>query len=427
MNPVQLELFKIDKQWQQVVRKYPLETLFLCLGERHEVNLFEAYFKYQLTEESRTDDMFLLHYQVFQSKNDYGESLVKEWKEIFDLWQKDTGKGIVWDVDSDENTLEYRTDAYVPVIALERLCNLYPDLKLKKIYVQLAPTTINDIAGLSEWINEWCSCVKALNNENIKLVYTEHHTHRTLKKLKQGTEFRVNIDVSQLMQNAAAHTNREKNDPEADYQQQILTASNYLSKGKHEQANAVLERAIVIAQKQGLHEAVVAARIMLAQSLAVKSKKPEARQQYELALARVGESSLLSAHIHMSYGSFLLAHSGKKEAKRYFEKAIKIAEFIENDFIAMECTRLLGQLSESKITGSAKAMAYYLKCIEIAKKMPIEKRRQSSMAYTASIMLKKYGEESPEGKKLDLEMQQDYGEDWKSMAEVPANHANPLS
>ncbi|WP_431293207.1 hypothetical protein [Pedobacter sp. P26] len=132
MNPVQLELFKIDKQWQQVVRKYPLETLFLCLGERHEVNLFEAYFKYQLTEESRTDDMFLLHYQVFQSKNDYGESLVKEWKEIFDLWQKDTGKGIIWDVDSDENTLEYRTDAYVPVIALERLCNLYPDLKLKK-------------------------------------------------------------------------------------------------------------------------------------------------------------------------------------------------------------------------------------------------------------------------------------------------------
>lgn len=74
------------------------------------------------------------------------------------------------------------------------------------------------------------------------------------------------------MQNAAAHTNREKNDPEADYQQQILTASNYLSKGKHEQANAVLERAIVIAQKQGLHEAVVAARIMLAQSLAVKAK-----------------------------------------------------------------------------------------------------------------------------------------------------------
>jgi hypothetical protein len=72
-------------------------------------------------------------------------------------------------------------------------------------------------------------------------------------------------------------------------------------------------------------------------------------------------------------------------------------------------------------------MDYYLKCLEIARKMPIEKRRQSSMAYTASIMLKKYGEESPEGKKLDKDMQQDYGDDWKSMAEVPANHANPLS
>jgi hypothetical protein len=51
---------------------------------------------------------------------------------------------------------------------------------------------------------------------------------------------------------------------------------------------------------------------------------------------------------------FLLAHAGKDEAKKYFEKAIKIADVMENDFIAMECTRLLGQLSESKITGSAK-------------------------------------------------------------------------
>jgi len=427
MNPIQLELFKIDKQWQQVVRQHPSETLFLCLGERHEVNLFEAYFKYQLTEESRTDDMFLLHHQGFNNKNDYGKSLVKEWKEIFDLWQKDTGKGIVWDIESGEYANDYKTDAYVPIVALVRLCKLYPELNFKKIYIQLAPTAIDDVAGLSEWINECCTCIKTLNNDNIKLVYTEHHIHRTLKKLKQGTEFKLNIDVSQLMQNAAAHTNREKNDPEADYQQQILIASNYLSKGKHEQANAVLERAIVIAQKQGLQEAVVAARIMLAQSLAIKNKKNEARQQYEMALARAGEHSQLSAHIHMSYGSFLLAHAGKDEAKKYFEKAIQIAKIIENDFIAMECTRLLGQLSESKITGSAKAMTYYVRCLEIAKKMPIEKRRQSSMAYTASIMLKKYGEESPEGKKLDLEMRQDYGEDWKSMAEVPANHANPLS
>jgi Tfp pilus assembly protein PilF len=427
MNPIQLELFKIDKQWQQVIRQHPSETLFLCLGERHEVNLFEAYFKYQLTEESRTDDMFLLHYQPFENGNDYGKSLVREWKEIFELWQKDTKAGVVWDVELDGNVKDYKTDAYLPVMALVKLCNLYPDLKLKKIYVQLAPTSISNVTSLTEWINEWCSCVKALDNHNIKLVYTEHHIHRTLKKIKQGTEFKLNIDVSQLMQNAAAHTNREKNDPEADYQQQILVASNYLSKGKHEQANAVLERAIVIAQKQGLQEAVVAARVMLAQSLAIKNKKSEARQQYEMALARAGERSQLSAHIHMSYGSFLLAHAGKDEAKKYFEKAIKIAEVIENDFIAMECTRLLGQLSESKITGSSKAMTYYVRCLEIAKKMPIEKRRQSSMAYTASIMLKKYGEESPEGKKLDKDMQQDYGDDWKSMAEVPANYANPLS
>ena len=49
------------------------------------------------------------------------------------------------------------------------------------------------------------------------------------------------------------------------------------------------------------------------------------------------------------------------------------------------------------------------------------------MAYTAAIMIKKYGENSPEGKKLDQDMRRDVGEDWKSMSEMPENHADPLS
>lgn len=427
MNPIQLEMLKIDRQWQQVVRQNPLETLFLCLGERHEVNLFEAYFKYQLTEESRTNDMFLIHYQDFNSSKTYGQSLVKEWKEVFDLWQEDTGKGIVWETELTEEAKKQETDAYLPVIALIRLCNLYPHLKMKKIYVQLAPAVINDVPGLSTWVNEWCKCIQEVKNTQIKLVYTEHHLHRTLKKLKQGIGFRLNINITQLMQNTAAHSNRMKNDPETDFQQQILIASNYLTEGKHEQANAVLERAIQIAMKQGLHEAVVTARIMLAQSLAVKKQKSAAHEQYKLAIQTAGEATLLGAHIHMSYGSFLLGQTGKDEAIAYFEKAIKIAEGIGNDFIAMECTRLIGQLSENKLTGSGKAMGYYNRCLEIGRKMPLEKRRQSSMAYTAAIMIKKYGENSPEGKKLDQDMRRDIGEDWKSMSEMPENHADPLS
>ncbi|WP_090496850.1 hypothetical protein [Pedobacter terrae] len=90
---------------------------------------------------------------------------------------------------------------------------------------------MNEVSGLSEWINECCNCIKAANNQNIKLVYTEHHTHRTLNKLKQGTEFRINVDVNQLMQNAAAHTNHEKNDPESDYQPQRTNFLRLISKG----------------------------------------------------------------------------------------------------------------------------------------------------------------------------------------------------
>ncbi|WP_118975059.1 tetratricopeptide repeat protein [Taibaiella koreensis] len=420
MNPVQLEIVKIDRQWQQEVKQHLDTPLFICLGERHELNLFEAYFKYQLSDEGTSNDLFLLHYQPFEQGTRYGQSLIDEWKEVYDLWQAEEAKPISWNTDAGEAG-RYRTDAYKPVVALETLIRQYPQLKTKKIFVHLAPARIADLKDFGLWVQEWCTAAQAL--PQLKLVYGDHHAHRTLKHAEARREFRLQIDIGQMMQHAAAYTNPQKNEPEADYQQQILIASNFISKGQHSQGHTALERAIAIAQRQGSNEAEATARLMLAQSLAAIRRRKEAHRQYHLALGAAGTESLIGAQMHMNYGSFLLMEARKAEARSYFNKATEIAERLENGFMALECTRIAGQLSESKWNGPEKAMSYYRKCIEMGKGMPLERRRQSSMAYVALTIEKIYGPEHEESIALDRDMQEHIGADWRQLAVLPDQYA----
>lgn len=422
MNPIQLEILKIDRQWQQEVKQHPEAPLFIGLGERHELNLFESYFKYQLSDDATSTDIFMIHYQNFESPAGYGRSLVNEWKEVFDLWQNEQTTPVNWNTDITAEG-NFKTDAFLPVKALVTLQELYPQLRHKRIFVHLAPAAISSQADLELWVKEWCKATRGL--DHIKLVFTDHRQHRVLRKIRDAHEFSISMDIHQLMQNAAAHTNRHKNEVESDYQQQLLIASNYLSKGNHDQGHVALERAIDIAHRQGLKEGEATARLMLAQSLAAIKKNKAAHQQYRQALAVAGDDTLIGAQMHMNYGSFLLSQSEKKEARNYFDKATEIAERIGNDFIAMECTRLVGQLSESKWSGVGKALDYYKKCIEIGKRMPPDRRRQSSMAYIALAMQKIYGAESKEGKALEQEMETCIGEDWKTLATMPGEYNQP--
>ncbi|PST81593.1 hypothetical protein C7T94_19185 [Pedobacter yulinensis] len=407
-------MVKIDRRWKQVVRENSQSPLFICLGEKHEVHLFETYFKYQLREDARTNDVYLIHYQDFTDPLTYGESLLAEWAEAFKSWPQGTA---AWP--GVDFTVTTGTDAGRPVAALAELCRLYPHLAEQHIFVQIAPTVVSDFDALRNWISDWGRAVKKGGISKLKLVLTDHHKHQTYKKAADAVRFRIETDLTAMMQHAAEFTNPKKGDPEADYQQQILIASNQLSKGNYNLAVAALEKAVRIARRQKLPEAEVTARLMLAQCLAAEGKTAPAHSEYQLAITAAGEKNLVAAQIHMNYGSFLLSQSEQAKAKTYFSKAVDIAEQIGNDFIAMECTRLLGQLSEGILTGDAEAIRYYERCLEIAREMEPEKRRQSSMPYVAGILLKKYGEKSAAGKILDEEMRTLFGENWIDLTKKP--------
>ena len=71
MNSVELELLKIDKQWYRQVKENADVRLFVCLGEKHTLKLFDGYFRSHGAEEVETKDLFLVHWLTV-----YGEKSI---------------------------------------------------------------------------------------------------------------------------------------------------------------------------------------------------------------------------------------------------------------------------------------------------------------------------------------------------------------
>ncbi|WP_449399272.1 hypothetical protein [Chryseobacterium wanjuense] len=137
---------------------------------------------------------------------------------------------------------------------------------------------INDTKELSIWVKEWCELCEKSENQDIKLVWAEHHMYKTLPENSSAHSFRVEVDIHQLMQNTAAHTNRKKNSADTDFQQQILTASNHLSKGRFKEAEFALKKAVKLAKEQKNKQGEISAYFMLTQAYIADKKEGKSRR-----------------------------------------------------------------------------------------------------------------------------------------------------
>ena len=88
MNPVRLELLKIDRQWYEQVKAHTDKPLFVCLGEKHTLNMFDVYFKSHGADEVESDDVFLVNYKPFEDAQRYGAELLEELHLVYNLWRE---------------------------------------------------------------------------------------------------------------------------------------------------------------------------------------------------------------------------------------------------------------------------------------------------------------------------------------------------
>nr|WP_315034744.1 hypothetical protein [uncultured Chryseobacterium sp.] len=416
MNPVDLELVKLKRQWQKVVSKNEEKPMLICLGEKHETDLFDGFLKSKLSEDEEGEDVFLLHYQEFNGMNSFGQTLLNEWKEYYEMLEKSEDNIPEWKIDHPDRT--FKTDAYKAFYPLLELKKNFSSIRDSKIFLYIAPLRINDIEELSLWVKEWCAICEKTENKDIKLVWAEHHTYKMLPHNSSAQSFRVEVDIHQLMQNTAAHTNRKKNSADTDFQQQILIASNHLSKGRFKEAEHALKTAVKLAKEQNNKQGEISAYFMLTQAYIADRKKDRAEDTYKTIFEEVEPNSSLEVQMYMNFGSYLLGISKKNKAEQTFEKAAEIAQAIGEPAMAIECYRIIGTLNDTVLT-KEKMIRYFEKCLDIAKLMEPPAREQSSIRFVASMLILKYEGDTSKKKRLEDEMKNYFGDDWKVSVEKP--------
>ncbi|WP_449399273.1 hypothetical protein [Chryseobacterium wanjuense] len=106
MNPVDLELVKLKRQWQNVVKTNGEKPMLICLGEKHETDLFDGFLKSRLSEDYDGEDVFLIHYQEFNGMDSFGQTLLDEWKEFYELLEKSEENIPQWELNVSEKNLK---------------------------------------------------------------------------------------------------------------------------------------------------------------------------------------------------------------------------------------------------------------------------------------------------------------------------------
>lgn len=407
MNPIDIELLKIEKKWQAELRANADKPMFICVGEKHEVELFDGLMRSKMSDDYDGKDFYLLHYQAFDNIQNYGAQLVEEWKDFYKVWQEQDEMVPDWDFDT-QNNLKFQTDAYKAFWVLKNLYVTYPSLKDTNIFLYIAPKRVANKDHFSLWINEWCKLCE--NVTNIKLLYSEHHSNHVLPYNKYAHKFRIHVDINQLMQNTAAQTNRQNKSPDSDFQQQLILAGNHLSKSRFEEANIALGRAQKLAEQQKMLEGEAMALTMLAQSHLLEDKKDKAKEVHEKILTLVGKDKPISVQMYMNYGSFLIMQSQKSKAEKIFLEGADVAEKIGNHAMQIECLRIVGQINDGWL--SSNSLKYYEKCWEVIQRMTDAEKAQGSIRYVASLLVKRYGKNSDSAKAIHEEMVLVFGQDW---------------
>ncbi|MEZ7697772.1 hypothetical protein AXF23_09450 [Prevotella sp. oral taxon 313] len=419
MNPVRLELLKIDRQWYEQVKAHTDKPLFVCLGEKHTLNMFDVYFKSHGADEVESNDVFLVNYKPFEDAQRYGAELLEELHLVYKLWREHNLTSVPckeWNTDIIVPNDKVKTDAGNTAKALIGLYESFPPLRGHKIFILLSPQQISSIPLYEQWLFDWCA---NMNSSDVKIVVLEKHEGRLLKKLPNNRhEFVLTgTDIASLMNNVAAQTAADPNDEENVLQQQMLLANVHFSRHEFDNAHVALAKAIAIASRHNLKDVLCTAHLLDAYVWLTQNEQEKAHDTFRTLLSLTGEETLLSAQMHVNYGGFLLAIRRKEDAIDAFEKSAEIAKNIKNPLLEMECYRIMGQIQDGTFTDS-QTIAYYEKCIEIGMTMNNEERQQSSLAYIATLLLKKYGN-SKKAEELCKQMEQYLGADWQTNIQVP--------
>lgn len=392
-NAVTKEVFKIGQQWNEIKKNTPDEVCLFCWkSSRLELQFVDAFVKYQMSEESSGEDVFLLFIQEFNSLSTYGTSIVEDFTLVLNAWydgltiaQKE--KKELFKIVAKEYLEEGAFDVR---FFIENINNLYKYYELNpkdKLVLVFNPSTINEQEDFKDWL---ILLAEANTYSAIKfMIYdgVEHSMYARVVKKIGSTEAMVvtpNVEALEALSGSMREAFKDPEDPYFYFQQYLIKAGSCFT-SDFKKALDYTEKALVLATQYQFLDGITTVYLMQTQLYSAKNKKKEALQSVKKGIQRADHNPSILLQLKMIQGSLYFQLKETEEAYITYKEAAVLA--LDKDvFMSIEAHRLYAYFAD-KLDFTLEAQEAYKIAFDQAISLPKKEIKSTSLNLIASEML----------------------------------------
>ncbi len=400
-NAIERRVAKVEALWNEFVldgQRNKLPILCRFKGDGGELQVVDAFLRLQEEPIGTSPDLFVRFQVPFEISGTYVDALTQDFCEQFEGSREAidaSGLDASWKPPArrrEAGSFGYLNDFFSSVITA------YGD-DFRCLVLVLTPSEVVDFADFSEWIDQlsrfsWPNELRFLITDAKDFSAFDNFLVESNSVL---TGFCSTIELQLDMENAISELMRKEipEGPGKDFLLATSAITSMSSKKNMTGARRATDRAIAIATQEGWREQKVVAFAALAAGYLNASMPDEAVDEYDKAIkiARDMENSdeptgpRLVMMMTALRGTSLFSKDAYKDAAAAYLESYQAAQRVPDPIFEMDSLRMIALCNE--LSGDkGKAWEFGKEAMEVAKKIPAERRKETSLPYVGEGLLR---------------------------------------
>lgn len=422
-NAITRRLDRLAKQWDSEASASEVKVGVWSVT-RDELQMIEAFYEVEKTEEGKTQDLFLKFEAPYINHDQYTKSLLQE----FDKMLKDSNEDLVNAGLSPENWVPLKANNFHPGLFAKNLEAFQQFLGVEgNVVAYLSPAQNNNIEAWTDWMEKW----SMISFEGVKIMLLQSEEYPVFEKLisfnpKAHRRLIPNLNMASAMTELAAQGN--PSDPGTQFRQLYVAMMQAAGESDLKSTKSLANRALVLAKKHGMILMEATVHLVLGGVYLSNKKKKEALISYDTAIEvlkkektdpQIAKQQMVIAYL--SKGMALFVNKAFELAAQVYEEAAILAKKVDNKFLALDSWRMAGTC-HGKASHNQNAKACYGKSIKVGMQLEQKERRQTTMPSAAMELF--LLESSSSRIELNELMNTAVGSDWKELSDIKEQMAN---
>lgn len=337
-NPVAVRISKLQNIWADATEKVPAYNLARWVIHNEDVDFLNGFLKLESTPHGSLDDIFVVLFTPFGSKETFGRMLVSDWLDMYKQGIEEQPQANAWDFDAYREKLNNLSHGDTGASLLKEMLHdfsKYASGETRALVVTLIPRSISENDAYAKWISAFIG-----RNDFAYLVkfaivdYAEHNyfeSVNTIDNRKVITVAPPNLDMRGAVNELAAMGN--PNDPQVQFRTCMMKMGEATGNNKRQELDNWGMKLIDAGQRSGDQSMFASAHLIYGGFLMHFPAREETQQMLEKAEAIAKKAVKQDANhvviliqIYGYMGALASMHSEHKEALGYFIKQASLSK-----------------------------------------------------------------------------------------------------